>query len=192
MNIYEISNALSSTLAELDFLDNSPDATEQQKRALRDTFDLLEGDFRAKVKGYCYAMRNYEYKAQACKAEAAKLKERAAAALRAVEHMKGVLYWAMVQAENPKVDAEIATVSIRKPSERLELDDGIEEIALSWHHNIFDDVVEERRVVSKTALKEKYEKQIRDGELRGVRFVQGEPGVTIRPAAKLNGADEEA
>jgi hypothetical protein len=82
--IYEVTEEL------MTLMDMAEDE-DLDERALQDTLEGLEGEFDAKVEGWCKAIKNLEGERDAVKAEAKRLSDRAKQIDNNITRMKGVL-----------------------------------------------------------------------------------------------------
>lgn len=105
--LYQINEEYLSLLAQIEELDG--EITPELEAAIQ----INEEDHAAKLEAYGHIISNYKAEAEACKAEAARLKTKADRAIRAAERLKDTIRYFLTVTDRRKAAAGLYTFSLR-------------------------------------------------------------------------------
>lgn len=110
--LYKISNEYASLMNE----DMDPEM-------IADTLEGIEGEFEAKVEQLLAVVKNQQAYAEALKNESVKLSERSKDATNKADSIKQYIIKCMAQIEKKSITAGIQSLTVRKPSVSVEIED---------------------------------------------------------------------
>ena len=174
MNLYELTKEFRQLAFEIEEAASSDDV--DAIFSISEDIQLLQMPFEEKLEGYVRWLKNVEAEEQALEDEIARLKKRKDSLARQQEAIKRAMKDALHAAQERKVKLPIATVSLRKPCQRIEID--MDEVP-NWPVEIYDAGI--ARVVETTTVNKNELKKL-DGfeNLPGVTIIDGEEGIQIR------------
>lgn len=91
----------------------------EDEALLLDTLDAVQGQYEYKLENYCKVIKNLESDADACRAEAKRLTEKAKTLENNVERLKSAMFESMKATGNTKVKGVLFTVAIQKNGGKL-------------------------------------------------------------------------
>lgn len=109
--LYQIANAY----AQLQNEDLDPEL-------IADTIEGIDGEFSDKVEQLLAVIKNEQALADALKAESKKLSDRAKSSESKIESIKQYIVTSMLTAEKTKMNAGVHSITVRKPSMSLQID----------------------------------------------------------------------
>lgn len=169
MQLYEIAKDI---IAAEEALDQAEEGSDTQK-LLIEYLDQLSYDLPDKVEGCVKFIKNLGAHEDALDAEIKRLQEKKKAVQNRIKNMRGYIMLCLGRLQVSKLKTTIATVSISKGREQIEVDDAQVE---AWPPEAFEAIVRVKFDVSKTSLKA-YEGFT---ELPGVTVSQGPDVLMIR------------
>jgi hypothetical protein len=119
LHLYEITGRLKEIERLMEMDDLPPDV-------LRDTLEMVEGDFADKVKAIVQAIRNLDAAGDAISAEAKAMAMRATRVYKRADNIRGYLMFQMLAAEKPRFEFPEFTVAVRDNPEAVVINDGAE------------------------------------------------------------------
>ena len=110
--LYEITGSI---LALQELLENPLD----DEQILKDTLEAVQGEYEAKIEGYCKVIRNIETDIEAFKVEAKRLTEKAKMLENNRDRLKKAMFDSMKATNTPKIKAGVFNVAIQKSGGKL-------------------------------------------------------------------------
>ena len=89
------------------------------EQILKDTLEAVQGEYEAKIEGYCKVIRNIETDIEAFKVEAKRLTEKAKMLEKNRDRLKKAMFDSMKATNTPKIKAGVFNVAIQKSGGKL-------------------------------------------------------------------------
>ena len=81
---------------------------------LKDTLEAVQGEYEAKIEGYCKVIRNIEADIQAIETEVTRLSEKKKVLKNNIDRLKKAMFDSMKATNTPKVKGSVFTVAIQR------------------------------------------------------------------------------
>ena len=86
---------------------------------LKDTLEAVQGEYEAKIEGYCKVIRNIEADIQAIETEVTRLSEKKKVLKNNIDRLKKAMFDSMKATNTPKVKGSVFTVTIQRNGGKL-------------------------------------------------------------------------
>lgn len=176
MNLYELNAEYRQIEALME--EAEEDGAQASPALLSQCMEAVEADIEAKFDAITRLISNEESREEALAAEIKFLQAKKKSAGNKQKWLKEYLRDFMKASGKEKVKTILRTISLRKPSVSLEVD---ESKVLDWPAEMFDAAVKVGAIVERYEINKTKLKQLPNHlELPGVREVEGEYSITIR------------